>query len=174
MSIVNIVGGTVLLAFGRKVFWLFVAAIGFFAGLELANRFLQVKPAWVAFVIALAVGLVGALLAYFFQKLAISVAGFLAGAYIAARLASQLAVLMKIPGWLILLIGGIIGIILMSIIFEWALTVLSSLAGAILVVDGFKLAGLIAVIVGVLLFVVGLVFQTSINRRNRSRKKVAI
>jgi hypothetical protein len=170
MSIVNIVGGSVLLAFGRKVFWLFVAAIGFFAGLELANRYLQIKPAWVALVIALAVGLVGALLAYFFQKLAIAVAGFLAGAYIVARFASQLAVQVKIPEWLIILIGGIIGIILMSIIFEWALTILSSLAGAILIVDGFKLAGLIAVIVGVLLFVVGLVFQASLNRKGRSRK----
>jgi hypothetical protein len=173
MSIVNIVGGTVLLAFGRKVFWLFVAAIGFFAGLELANRYLQIKPAWVALVIALAVGLVGALLAYFFQKLAIAVAGFLAGALIAVRFASQLAAQVKIPEWLIILIGGIIGIILMSIIFEWALTILSSLAGAILVVDGFKLAGLIALIVGVILFVVGVVFQTSLNRRGRSRKEAA-
>jgi hypothetical protein len=171
MSIVNIVGGSVLLAFGRKVFWLFVAAIGFFAGLELANRYLQIKPAWVALVIALAVGLLGALLAYFFQKLAIAVAGFLAGAYIVARFASQLAVQVKIPEWLIILIGGIIGIILMSIIFEWALTILSSLAGAILIVDGFKLVGLIAVIVGALLFVVGMVFQTSLNRRGRSRKE---
>jgi hypothetical protein len=170
MSIVNIVGGTVLLAFGRKVFWLFVAAMGFFAGLELANRYMQIKPAWMAFVIALAVGLLGALLAYFFQKLAIAVAGFLAGALITARFASQLAAQVKIPEWLIILIGGIIGILLVAIIFEWALILLSSLAGAILVVDGFKLAGLIAIIVGVLLFVVGLVFQTSINRKGRSRR----
>ncbi len=173
MSIVNILGGTVLLAFGRKIFWLFVAAIGFFAGLDLASRYLHVKPDWLTFVIALAVGLLGALLAYFFQKLAIAVAGFLAGAYIIARFASQLAVQLKIPEWLIILIGGFIGIFLISIIFEWALTILSSLAGAILIVDGFKLAGLIAIIIGLLLFVVGLVFQTSLNRRSRSRREVA-
>ena len=174
MNIVNIVGGTILLAFGRKIFWFFVGATGFFAGLELATRYLHIKPDWVAWVIALAVGLLGALLANFFQKLAIGVAGFFAGAYLASRLATQLAAQVKTPVWIIILIGGIIGVILMYIIFEWALILLSSLAGAILVVDGFKLAGLIAVIVGALLFVVGMVFQTSLNRRNRSRKKAAI
>jgi hypothetical protein len=173
MSIVNIVGGAALLAFGRKIFWLFVAATGFFAGLELATRFLHLKSDWVVYVIALAVGLLGALLAYFFQKLAIGAAGFFAGAYLASRLASQLAAQVKIPAWLIILTGGIIGIILMYIIFEWALIILSSLAGAILVVEGLKLVGLIEVIVGVVLFVAGLIFQTSLNWRNRSRKKVA-
>jgi hypothetical protein len=173
MSIVNIVGGAALLAFGRKIFWLFVAATGFFAGLELATRFLHLKPDWLAYGIALAVGLLGALLAYFFQKLAVGAAGFFAGAYLASRLASQLAAQVNIPSWLIILIGGIIGIILMYIIFEWALIILSSLAGAILVVEGLKLAALVGTIVGVVLFVAGLIFQTSLNRRNRSRKKVA-
>src|SRR5512137_3055380 len=147
MSIVNIVGGAVLLAFGRKVFWLFVAAIGFFAGLELATRFLHLKPDWLAYVIALGIGILGAILASFFQKLAIGAAGFLAGAYLASRLASQLAARVYIPAWLIILIGGIIGIILMYIIFEWALITLSSLAGAILIVQGLKLVALVGTIV---------------------------
>jgi len=171
MSIINIVGGTVLLAFGRKVFWLFVAATGFFAGLQLATRYLHASPNWVTYAIALAIGLLGALLAYFFQKLAISLAGFFAGVYLTSRVASQLAASVKAPAWLIMLIGGIIGIILLHFIFEWALISLSSLAGAILLVDGFKLTGLIGIIVGVLFFVVGLVFQTSLNRRNRPRRK---
>lgn len=97
MSIVNIVGGAALLAFGRKIFWLFIAATGFFAGLELATRVLHIKPGWVAYAIALAVGLVGALLAYFFQKLAVGAAGFFAGAYLASRLASQLTTQVTFP-----------------------------------------------------------------------------
>jgi hypothetical protein len=171
MSIVNIVGGTLLLAFGRKIFWLFVAATGFFAGFELATRFLNLKPAWVALVIALAIGLLGALLAYFFQSLAIGAAGFFAGLYITSRLAYLLPAQAKSWEWLVILIGGIIGIVLMYIIFEWALIILSSLAGAILVVNGFKLAGLIGTIVGVVLFAAGLIFQASLNRRDHSRKE---
>jgi hypothetical protein len=173
MSIVNIVGGAALLAFGRKIFWFFVAATGFYAGLELATRYLHLKPDWVAYAIALAVGLLGALLAYFFQKLAVGAAGFFAGAYLASRLVSQLAAQVKIPSWLIIIIAGIIGSILMYIIFDWALIILSSLAGSILVVEGLKLVGLIGGFVGVVLFVAGLIFQTSLNRRNRSRKEAA-
>jgi hypothetical protein len=171
MSLVNIVGGALLLTLGRKIFWFFVAASGFYAGLELATRYLNVKPEWVALLIALAVGLLGALLAYFFQKLVIGAAGFLAGAFIASRLVSYLGSQVKGWDWLIILIGGIIGIVLMVVIFEWALIILSSLAGAILVVEGLKLVALVGILVGVLLFVVGLVFQAGLNRRDASRKK---
>lgn len=170
MSLVNILGGTLLLAFGRKIFWFFVAATGFFAGFELASRYLNIKSNWVTIVIALAFGLLGALLAYFFQRFAIGLAGFFAGAYIASRLVSQLATQVKGWEWLVILIGGIIGIVLMYIIFEWALIILSSLSGALLVVDGFKLTGLTATIIGVLLFAAGLVFQAGLSLRDRSRR----
>ncbi len=173
LPIINIVGGALLLALGRKIFWFFVAASGFYAGLELATRYLSVKPEWLALLIALAVGLVSALLAYFFQKLVIGVAGFLAGAFIASRLVSHLGTQVKGWDWLIILIGGIVGIVLIYVIFEWALIILSSLAGAILIVEEFKLASLLGILVGVILFVVGFVFQTGLNRREASRKKVA-
>jgi Domain of unknown function (DUF4203) len=174
MSIVNIAGGALLLTLGRKIFWFFVAASGFYAGLELATRYLHVNPAWVALLIALAVGLLGALLAYFFQKLVIGAAGFLAGAFIASRLVSHLGTQVKGWDWLVILIGGIVGIVLMYAIFEWALIILSSLAGAILVVEGLKLAALVGILVGVLLFVVGLVFQAGLNRRAAASKKKAV
>lgn len=173
MSIVNIVGGTLLLAFGRKIFWFFVAATGFFAGFELTSLYLKIKPDWVVLVIALVVGLIGALLAYFFEKLAIGAAGFFVGAYLASRLVSHLADQVKGWEWLIILIVGVIGIVLMYIIFEWALIILSSLAGAILVVEGFKLVGLIELIIGLLLFVAGMVFQTRLNRREGTSEKAA-
>jgi hypothetical protein len=120
---------------------------------------------------ALAVGLVGALLAYFFQKLVIGAAGFLAGAFIASRLVSYLGTQVKGWEWLVILIGGIIGIVLVYAIFEWALIILSSLAGAILIVEGLKLAGLVGILVGALLFVAGLVFQAGLNRREPSRRR---
>jgi hypothetical protein len=171
MSIINIVAGTLLLAFGRKFFWFFVAATGFYAGYELAVRYLNFKPGWGVLLLALAVGVLGALLVYFFEKLAIGVAGFFAGAYIASRLISYLAIQVKGWDWLIILVGGIIGIILMYIIFEWALIILSSLAGTILIVEGFKLVGLIGTIVGIFLFAAGIFFQFGLNRRAGSRKK---
>ncbi len=173
MSIINILGGAALLAFGRRIFWFFVALTGFFAGLQVATSYLHLQPGWTAYAIALLVGLVGALLAIFFQRLAIGVAGFLAGAYLASRFSSQLVTQLKIPTLVIIIVGGVIGLILMYIIFEWALILLSSLAGAILVVDGLKLAGLIAVIAGVFLFVIGIIFQSILSRGTRARKSTA-
>jgi len=122
--------------------------------------------------VALVIGVLGALLVYFFEKIAIGLAGFFAGTYIASRLISYLAAQVKNWDWLIILIGGIIGIILMYIIFEWALIILSSLAGTILIVEGFKLIGLIATIVGIFLLAAGIFFQFGLNRRGDSRKKV--
>ena len=160
---------------GEKSFVFFVAATGFYAGLELASRYLNIKPDWVALLIALAVGLLGALLAYFFQKLVIGIAGFLAGVFITSRLVSLLGAQAQVKSWdwLIILIGGIVGVFLMYAIFEWALIFLSSLAGAILIVEAVKLAGLVGLVVGVLLFVFGVIFQTGLNLRYNSRKKPA-
>ena len=170
MQIVNVVGGALLLTLGRKIFWLFVAALGFFAGYELATRYFNITTGWVAIVIALGIGIIGALLAIFLQKLVIGAAGFLAGAYIASRLVPQLGAQVKSWEWAIILAGGIIGIILMYAIFEWALMILSSLAGALLIVEGFKLVGMVALVIGTILFVVGLIFQTGLNRQRRPQK----
>jgi hypothetical protein len=173
MSIVNIVGGALFLTLGRKIFWLFVAAIGFFAGLELATRYLNISPQWVAWLVALAVGVVGALLAYFFQKLVIGVAGFLVGAFISSRLISYLGSQAKSVDWLIILFGGILGLVLMYAVFEWALIILSSLAGTILVVEGLKLAAFLSAIVGLVLFVAGVIFQAGLNRQRPVSRKQA-
>ena len=173
MVVVNIVGGALLLTLGRKIFWLFVALSGFYAGLEIASRYLNIKPEWVTLLIALAVGLLGALLAYMFQKLVIGAAGFLAGAFIASRLIA----IVRIPAavrnwdWLILIVGGIIGIVLIYAIFEWALIILSSLAGAILIVEALKLVTLVAIAAGLLLFAIGVIFQADLNRKSGSRKR---
>ncbi len=171
MSIVNIVGGALLLALGRKIFWFFVAASGFFAGFELATRTFHVSLVWEAILIGVAVGLVGALLAVFAQKLVIGIAGFLAGAFITSRLLPQLGTQVQSWSWIIIVIGGVIGIILLYAIFEWALMILSSVIGAMLVVEGLNLAGMVAIIAGIVLFVIGIAIQAGLNRQPRTERK---
>ncbi len=165
MNAIDIVGGLLLLTLGRRIFWFFVAAVGFYLGLQFATQTLNIQPAWLGFVIALILGIIGALLAYFFQKALIGLAGFLAGTLIVSELLNLLAVPMHGLQWLVILIGGIIGIILMLVFFDWALILLSSLAGAMLVVEGFALAGIVALIVGIVLFVIGIIVQSRVNRR---------
>src|SRR5918911_2970587 len=75
--------GAVILFFGRRLFWLCVAAVGFAAGVELAPRLIHEPTPLLSLTIALVVGFIGALLALFLQKIAIAIVGFFAGGKLA-------------------------------------------------------------------------------------------
>src|ERR1044071_6572953 len=75
--------GVVILLFGRKLFWLCVAAVGFAAGVEIAPHLVQHPSPMLALTFALVLGFVGALLAMFLQKIAVGIAGFVAGGRLA-------------------------------------------------------------------------------------------
>src|SRR5437867_3046454 len=85
-SLIGLVVGTLLLLFGRQLFWLFVGLIGFAAGLQLAPLLLPGTSEVVVFIAAVLLGLAGAVLAILLQKVAIALAGFVAGGYIALHL----------------------------------------------------------------------------------------
>src|SRR5438093_9533694 len=80
--------GIVILFFGRKLFWLCVAAVGFVAGVELAPHLVTDPSPFLQLTIAITLGLIGALLALFLQKIAIAIFGFLAGGKLAGAIAA--------------------------------------------------------------------------------------
>lgn len=160
--IVRLLVGGALLVLGRKLFWLFVAAVGFAAGWAVATDLLSVQPEWLALVIALGIGVVGALVAQFVQRLAIGLAGFLAGAFLALSLVSLLHLEAAWWGWLAFLAGGILGAVLLAATFEWALIGLSSLAGAVLVAGALNLSSTMHLLVLIGLFVVGVIVQSAL------------
>src|SRR3989475_8542915 len=88
VAIVGALIGVVILLFGRKLFWLCVAAVGFAAGVELAPHLVQEPSPVLALTVALVLGFVGALLALFLQKIAIAIAGFFAGGKFAIAIAA--------------------------------------------------------------------------------------
>src|SRR3989440_11207642 len=79
IPILSVLIGAIILFFGRKLFWLCVAAVGFAAGVEFAPHLMHEPTPVLQLSIAIVFGFVGALLALFLQKIAIAVAGFLAG-----------------------------------------------------------------------------------------------
>ncbi len=131
--VIDIILGVVLLIFGRMLYWVFIAIVGFLLGMELANQFLQDKQEWVRWLIALGAGVLGALLAVFIQRLAFAIAGFFAGGYIAYLLVQRIQNAPDVNNiWIIA--GGIIGAIIAALLMDWAIIVLSSLAGAAAIV----------------------------------------
>src|SRR5438128_12193835 len=86
VAIVGALIGAVILLFGRRLFWLCVAAVGFAAGVEIAPHLVHEPSTLLALTIALVLGCIGALLALFLQKIAIAVAVFLAGGNVAVSI----------------------------------------------------------------------------------------
>src|SRR5438045_2325393 len=125
--IVGALLGVIILFFGRKLFWLCVAAVGFAAGVELAPHIAQQPSPLLALTFALVFGFIGALLALFLQKIAIAIVGFLAGGKIGVALAAAFLSNAVQFYWLSFIVGGIIGAILLLVLFDWALIFLSSI-----------------------------------------------
>jgi len=155
----------VILFFGRKLFWLCVAAVGFAAGLQIAPLLVNEASSVLALVIAVVFGILGALLAVFIQKIAIAVLGFLAGGKLATAIAAAFFVQHAQYSTIIFVIGGIIGAILLLAVFGWALIVVSSFIGAYLIQSAIVLppTGLTLVFIG--LAILGIFVQTVSFRR---------
>ena len=167
LGVLNIILGVALLLAGHRLFWLFVGAAGFVAGLQLATQFWQ-GPEILTILIGLVVGVIFALLAIAIQGLAIGVAGFLAGGYSLTVLAGMLGLSQGGFPWIVYLIGGVIGVLLVIFLFDWALITLSSLAGASLITQALVLPAGISAVVFLALVVAGVVIQGAMLRRERA------
>jgi hypothetical protein len=169
VAIVGALIGIVILFFGRKLFWLCVAAVGFAAGVEIAPHLVNEPSPLLALIVALVLGLIGALLALFLQKIAIAVLGFLAGGKLAGAIAAAFFVQYAQYSTLIFLGGGVIGAILLLVLFDWALIVLSSLIGAHLIVfqGAITLPPSGSTIVFIGLTIIGILVQATSLRRSQ-------
>jgi len=163
INLSNVVLGGALLLAGRKLFWLFVGAVGFVTGLQLAASFWQGSEA-LALVFGLVIGVIFALLAIFLQTITIGIAGFLAGGFILNAMAGMFGL---DAGWIIYIIGGLIGLALVIFLFDWAIITLSSLAGASLVVQAFLPGGGAGGIIFTILFLIGVIVQGSVLRSEK-------
>jgi hypothetical protein len=167
VPIVGALIGAVILFFGRKLFWLCVAAVGFAAGVEIAPHLVQEPSPLLALTVALVLGLIGVLLALFLQKIAIAVLGFLAGGKLAGAIAAAFFVQYAEHSTIIFVIGGIIGAVLLLVLFDWALIVVSSLVGAHLIQSSIVLPPSGSTIVFIGLAVLGVLVQATFLRRSQ-------
>jgi hypothetical protein len=161
-----IVGG-VLLAAGRRLFWLAVGAAGFVFALVLALRYLDPEPLWLLLGVALVAGIAGAVLAMLLQRLAVALAGFLAGGWLGLALWIQIGGAEGWPALGAFMVTGLVVAILAGAVFELALVVVSSLIGALLIAGGIGAEGLFGLALVAVLTVAGSLIQTSFGRHRR-------
>ena len=135
---IGLLVGLALLVCGRRLYWLFVAGIGFLTGLALGPRLLVGQSEGMILLVALILALIGALLAVVAQKFVVGLIGFLAGSGSGVLLLRALKMERNALAWIVYLLLGIGGLVLGLVLFEWALILLSSLAGANLIVVGVE------------------------------------
>ncbi len=162
---ISVLIGAAILLFGRTLFWLFVAAVGFAIGIEITPHLMQNPPAWLALVVALLLGLVGAFIAILLQKFAVAVVGFLSGGRLAVAIATAFFVEHAHYFGITFVIGGILGAILLLALFDWALIIFSSVEGAHLIQSAIQLPATGATILFLFLTIFGIVVQASMMRR---------
>ncbi|HUA38071.1 MAG TPA: DUF4203 domain-containing protein [Candidatus Sulfopaludibacter sp.] len=160
MEWLNILAGLAVLFFGRRLFWLFVGCVGFLVGFQLASGRLLGQPAWVILVIALVVGLLGAVASVFLQRIFVVVAGFFAGGYCLFTLApAALHIQNQVVLWTAFAVGGLLGAVLSLTLLDPALIIMSSLAGATAVSQNVPLEPEARTVLFVVLLLLGIAIQ---------------
>jgi MFS family permease len=162
MSIFFFIAGAALLILGRKLFWLFAAVIGFLLGMSFAQQVLPGQSQTVQLIVAFVFGGLGAVLAIMVQKIAIGLAGFIAGAYLVNILVPTFSITLGSFLWIAVIVGGIIGALLASTMFDWALIFLSSAVGASVIVNHLTVPQPFPLVLLLSLLLLGVVIQAKI------------
>jgi hypothetical protein len=164
MTLLRILFGVALLTSGRKLYWLFVGALGFAAASYLTTQYLGDMNRWVVLGISMGVGIVGALLAVWMQGFAIGAAGFLGGGQLAMSLMTFLGFDPGNWSWMSFLVGGMIGVVLLLSLFDWALIILSALGGASLIMQAITMPRPVVPLVFGVLALFGVILQSQAKR----------
>lgn len=166
--------GIALLFAGRKLYWLALGGIGFFLGIYLADRFLDLHSTGLELGIGFLIGIIGAYLAAAAQRMAISLGGFFIGGSLAYWTAISLgAPLHWQPGmwiWAVTLLGAVIGAFLASLLFETSLVALTSLIGALLIVRISTIGQPHETWLFLILLAIGMIAQSGGQKRRRRRR----
>jgi hypothetical protein len=158
---VTLVVGAAVLLLGRRLFWLFLGAVGFAVGLHVARAAFADGPEWLVVVAALVLGVVGAVLAIAFQWLAVGLGGLAAGVH---------GVLAAGPGlglagswlWAAAIVAGILLAALALWLWDPVLIVLSALTGAALLAPLIPMSSVAQSWAFIGLLIVGIVVQARV------------
>lgn len=172
MHILDAILGAVVLFFGRRLYWLVIGVLGFLVGVQLTGQLLAETQLVVQLLAAVAAGVVGAVLAIMFQRIAFAVGGLFAGAYLAHGFAASFGAHPDIQ-LIWLAIGGVAGAVIAALVMDWAIIALTSLVGAGAIVNTLVLPDGIVALLLVVLAALGIAVQAWQLSRKRACERHA-
>jgi hypothetical protein len=125
----------------------------------------------IAWFFALIVGAIGALLALFFQKIAVALAGFMMGGFTVSYFLEYFQIGPQSIIWLLFFISGILGALFVLYLFDWGLIFLSSIAGALTLLKGLPNDILPKSLIFLVLAFSGIVIQAFMFSKSRVKKE---
>ena len=166
MHLTLIAAGSLMLLLGRRLFWLFVAAVGYLISATVVPQILPNQPESVILTISIMAGLLGALMAIMVQKFAVGLTGFAAGGYIVYYLLENILLYSGQAQWLAILAGALIGAALAGSMIDWALILVTTTSGVMLVSQGLALPMPFSAIVMLVLYILGVFVQGNMAARD--------
>lgn len=163
-SLAQLALGAVLLLFGRRLFWLLIAAVGFAIGVLVADTYLTFGSEVWRWIAGLLVGVLAALAAIFLKRIAVSLGGMLIGGYSVYWYLGLGGQPLQGWHWLAVAVAALIGLFVGRIVFDFGLITLSAMAGATLVLDSVGAGPEVSRWLFLLLVVLGAVVQASSSR----------
>jgi len=167
MAVAIIALGVVVLLFGRRL-----ALLAAGAGALLGVGLLQFLPGEQEEIVALllvvglavAAGILG-IVAKGMAHLVVMIIGFIAGGALVLAGLDALAISLGLMAFVVASLGGLIAAVLANRFFDWTVIVLAGLVGAALIMRGLQLlmpsfVGWIGLIIGIVLAVLGIVYQS--------------
>lgn len=178
LSAFYILTGVVLLFFGWRLFWLFVAMAGFWAGYDFARYAFAGQTPEFIFIAAIICAVFGVILAVALQEIAIVFLGALVGGTLALHWYAFFVPYdpQSSLNWIAFCGGAIIGALLMAWGFDAALIIVTSLLGATLIVGALPADGIFKLFIALSLMLFGIyvqrVFLESEPRRLSGQRRV--
>ena len=172
LTIPVLLTGGLLVLFGRKLFWLASSLLGFFGGLMLVNRYFPNLDGTTHLIIAVALGIITAIVVVMVQKATVAIAGLGAGAYLGYTVLSFMELHVSFLTVVMIIAMALLGLLLALKLFNWALSIITSLLGALVLVQTMELSDTLGLVIMALICAIGVIVQSA-DRLAPSRKYMA-
>jgi hypothetical protein len=147
--------------------WLLGAGAGALLGMALLKLFPGMADGWLGLIVVGGLAVLLGVVAFWGKAFAVIIAmviGFIAGDAIVLSLLDSLTLDLGMVGWILGLIGGVVGAILFRRFLNWGLIVFASLLGSLLIVRPLvvwfpSLAGTLGTVLILALAVLGILYH---------------